>query len=161
MHFYPPMGSNRRKMEDERRRAAEKEAASRRTSEAQVLEDAERLIAAWNERQVKRMPMLFSPTIVAAITARYWFLWVHCPACRTINAIDLRTLDLTATRPCRASFPLCLAGHVGRTHHLPSWCGYHERASPTKCATSIAAECLASRAAARLLSVAPALRSVK
>jgi hypothetical protein len=39
------------------------------------------------------MPMLFSPTIGAAITARYWFLWVCCPACRTIKAIDLRTLD--------------------------------------------------------------------
>ena len=39
------------------------------------------------------MPMLFSPTIGAAITAGYWFLWVRCPACRTINAIDLRGLD--------------------------------------------------------------------
>jgi len=39
------------------------------------------------------MPMLFSPTIGAAIAAGYWFLWVQCPACRTINAIDLRTLD--------------------------------------------------------------------
>jgi hypothetical protein len=43
------MGFNRRKLEDQRREAAEK--------------DAERLIAAWNERQAKRMPMLFSPTI--------------------------------------------------------------------------------------------------
>jgi hypothetical protein len=41
-------------------RAAEKEAANRRATDAQVLEDAERLIAAWNERQAKRMPMLFS-----------------------------------------------------------------------------------------------------
>jgi hypothetical protein len=39
------------------------------------------------------MPMLFSPTIGAAITAGYWFLWVRCPACRITNAIDLRTLD--------------------------------------------------------------------
>lgn len=37
--------------------------------------------------------MLFSPTIGAAIAARHWFLWVRCPACRTINAIDLRALD--------------------------------------------------------------------
>ena len=37
--------------------------------------------------------MLFSPTIGATVTACYWFLWVRCPACRTINAIDLRTLD--------------------------------------------------------------------
>jgi beta-phosphoglucomutase-like phosphatase (HAD superfamily) len=61
------MGFNRRQMEDQRRRAAEKEAAARRATDAQVLEDAERLIDAWNERQAKRMPMLFSPTIGAAI----------------------------------------------------------------------------------------------
>jgi hypothetical protein len=87
------MGFNRRKIEDERRAAADKEAASRRATDAQVLEDAEHLIWAWNKRQANRMPMLFSPTIGAAITARYWFLWLRCPACRTINAIDLRTLD--------------------------------------------------------------------
>jgi hypothetical protein len=87
------MGFNRRKMEDERRRVAEKEAASRRASVGQLLEDAVELITAWNERQEKRMPMMFSPTIGAAIVARYWYLWVRCPACRTINAIDLRTLD--------------------------------------------------------------------
>jgi len=39
------------------------------------------------------MPMLFAPTIGAAIAAGFWFLWVRCTACRTINAIDLRTLD--------------------------------------------------------------------
>ena len=85
------MGFNRRKMEDQRREAAEKEAASRRATDAQV--DAERLIGAWNERQALRAPMIFSPTIGAAIKTGYWFLWVRCPACRTINAIDLRTLD--------------------------------------------------------------------
>ena len=42
------MGFNRRKMEDQRRDAAEKEAATRRATDPQVLEDAERLIAAWN-----------------------------------------------------------------------------------------------------------------
>jgi hypothetical protein len=87
------MGFNRRKMEDQRRHAAEKEAAARRATDDQVLEDAERLIAVWNERQAKGMPMIFSPTIGAAIIAGYWFLWVRCPACRTTNAIDLRTLD--------------------------------------------------------------------
>jgi hypothetical protein len=86
------VGFNRRKIEDQRRQAAEKEAAERRATDAQVLEDAERLIAAWNERQAKRMPMMFSP-IGAAIAAHHWFLWVRCPACRTTNAIDLRTLD--------------------------------------------------------------------
>jgi hypothetical protein len=87
------VGFNKRKLEDQRRQAAEKEAAARRATDAQVLEDAERLIAAWNERQAKRMPMLSSPTIGAAIAAGYWFLWVRCPARRTTNAIDLCALD--------------------------------------------------------------------
>jgi hypothetical protein len=39
------MGFNKRKMEDQRRQAAETEAAIRRATDAQVLEDAERLIA--------------------------------------------------------------------------------------------------------------------
>jgi hypothetical protein len=39
------------------------------------------------------MRILFSPTIGAAITARYWFLWVRCPACRTTTSIDLRNTN--------------------------------------------------------------------
>jgi hypothetical protein len=58
-------------MEDQRRTAAEMEAASRRATEAQILEDAERLIGAWYERQAKRMPMLFASTIGAAIAASF------------------------------------------------------------------------------------------
>jgi len=119
------MGFNRRKMEDQRRDAAEKEAASRHTTDAQVLEDAERLITAWNERQAKRMP--FSPTIGAAITAGYWFLWVRCPACRTINAIDLRGLDrhpyaavsslipALSCRSCRPNAPFAELVRLSRT----------------------------------------------
>jgi len=87
------MGFNRRKMGDQRRQVAEKEAAARRVTDAQLLEDAEHLIAAWNERLALRAPMIFSPTIGSAIAAGYWFLWIRCPACRTINSIDLRTLD--------------------------------------------------------------------
>jgi hypothetical protein len=93
------LGFNRRKMKDQRRTAAEKEAAKRRATEAQVLEDAERLIGAWNERQAKRMPMLFSPTIGAAITAGYWFLWV----CSRLAAPQTQSIcarsTVTATRP--------------------------------------------------------------
>jgi hypothetical protein len=87
------MGFNRRKMEDARRRVAEKKAAEQRATSPQIVDDAERLVVLWNERQELRMPMLFAPTIEAAIAAGFWFLWVRCPACRTINAIDLRTLD--------------------------------------------------------------------
>jgi hypothetical protein len=121
------MGFNRRKMEDQRRTAAEKEAANRRATDALVFEDAERLIAAWNERQEKRMPMLFSPTIGAAIAGGFWFLWVRCPACRTINAIDLRTLDrhpdaavsslipALSCRSCRPNAPFAELVGLSRT----------------------------------------------
>jgi hypothetical protein len=62
------MGFNKRKMEDQRRHLAAK---APRATEKQILEDADYLIAIWNERQAKRMPMLFSPTIGAAITPGY------------------------------------------------------------------------------------------
>jgi hypothetical protein len=87
------MGFNKRRMESERAAAAAKEAEARRALGPQILADAEHLIATWNARQEAHMPMLFSPTIGAAIAADFWFLWVRCPACRTTNAIDLRTLD--------------------------------------------------------------------
>ena len=51
--------SRERKMEDRRPQAAEQEAAARRATEKQILEDADHLITVWNERQAKRMPMLF------------------------------------------------------------------------------------------------------
>jgi hypothetical protein len=97
-----------------RREAAEKEAAARRATEKQILEDADHLITVWNERQANRMPMLFSPTIGAAITAGYWFLRARCPACRTTGDVDLRTLDwhhgaavtaLTLALSCRSCRP--------------------------------------------------------
>jgi hypothetical protein len=121
------VGFNRRKLEDQRRHVAEKDAAARRATDAQVLEDAERLIAAWNERQAKRMPMIFSPTISAAITAGYWFPWVRIPACRTTNAIDLRTLDrhrdaavtslipALSCRSCRPNAPFAELVRLSRT----------------------------------------------
>jgi len=80
-------------MESERAAAAAKEAEARRALGPQVLADAERLVATWSARQEGHMPMLFSPTIGAAIKARYWFLWIKCPACRTTTSIDLRTID--------------------------------------------------------------------
>jgi len=44
-------------------------------------------------------------TIGAAIRAGYWFLWVRCPACRTINAVDLRTLDRHADAAVTSLIP--------------------------------------------------------
>jgi hypothetical protein len=90
-------------MEDERRRATAKDTSARRATDAQVLEVAERLIAAWNERQAKRMPRLFSPTIGAAIAARYWFLWVCCPCAARLAEQSMPSTcgrsTVTATRP--------------------------------------------------------------
>jgi hypothetical protein len=59
------MGFNKRKMEDARQQKAEKEAASRRATDRQILDEAEQLMTAWNERQARRMRMLFSPTMPA------------------------------------------------------------------------------------------------
>jgi hypothetical protein len=71
--------------------------------------------------------MLFSPTIGAAIATGYWFIWVRCPACRTINTIDLRTLDrhgeaaLTSLIPalscrgCRPNAPFAELVRLSRT----------------------------------------------
>ena len=45
----PIMGFNRRRMEDQRRQVAEK-AASLRATDAQVLENAERLMTVWSRK---------------------------------------------------------------------------------------------------------------
>jgi hypothetical protein len=68
------MGFNLRKLEAERKAKADVEASAGRAADAQVLVDPEALIAAWNERQVRRMPLLFAPTIGAALATRYYFL---------------------------------------------------------------------------------------
>jgi hypothetical protein len=57
-------------MESERAAAAAKEAEARRALGRQAIEDAGRLVEAWNARQAAHMPVLFSPTIGAAIAAR-------------------------------------------------------------------------------------------
>ena len=65
--------------------------------------------------------MIFSPTIGAAITAGYWFLWVRCPACQTINAIDLRTLDRHHDAAVTSLIPALLVPlHADRTRRSPS-----------------------------------------
>jgi hypothetical protein len=121
------MGFNRRKMEAERKAKADAEAAARRSADAQVLADAESLIAAWNERQARRMPLLFAPTIGAALAARHHFLWVYCPACRTTRDIDLRALDRhrdaavtslipsLSCRSCRPNAPFAVVMRLSKT----------------------------------------------
>jgi hypothetical protein len=134
------MDFNRRNMGQ----AAEKEAATRRATEAQILEDAERLIAAWNERQAKRMPMLFLPTIGAVITAGYGSCGsaVRLAARRTrfTCARSIRHPDAAATslmpplscRSCRPNAPFADRAAVADQHRL------------TKCWRSTSAGFLAS-----------------
>ena len=57
-----------------------------------------KLVETWNACQAPPVPMLFSPTIEAAITAGYWFLRARCPACRTTGDVDLRALGLAPRR---------------------------------------------------------------
>ena len=125
------MGFNRRKMEDQRREAAEKEAAARRATDAQVLEDAERLIAAWNERQALRAPMIFSPTIGAATKAGYWFLWVRCPACRTLDrhadAAVTSLIPVLSCRSCRPNAPFAELVRLSRTSIVDEMREEHQR----------------------------------
>ena len=101
-------------MESQRAAVAAKEAAARRALGPQIIEDLVKLVEAWNARRTAHMPMLFSPTIEAAITAGYWFLRARCPACRTTGDVDLRTLDwhrgaavtaLTPALSCRSCRP--------------------------------------------------------
>jgi hypothetical protein len=51
------MGFNPRKMEAGRKAKADAEVAAGRATDAQVLQDAERPIGDWNERQARRMPL--------------------------------------------------------------------------------------------------------
>jgi hypothetical protein len=121
------MGFNKRRTESVRAVGAAKQSEARRAFGPQIIEDAERLVTTWNERQERHMPILFSPTIGAAITARYWYLWVRCPACCTTGDVDLRTLDrhraaaVTALTPalscrsCRPNAPFAELVRLSRT----------------------------------------------
>jgi hypothetical protein len=71
------MGFNKRKMASERAAVAAQEAEARHALGPQVVEDAKRPIADWNERQSKHMPLLLSPTIEAPLLTNHWFLWVR------------------------------------------------------------------------------------
>ena len=95
------------------------ELASRRATDAQVLADAERLIRAWNKRQARRMPMLFAPTIGAALTSQHHFLLVYCPACRTPRLFRV----------------LCFCGRnrIGRCANVPGYVAQLARLSRVLC----------------------------
>jgi len=139
------MGFNRRKMEAERKAKAHAAAGTRRQTDAQVQEDAERLIATWNERQAEGMPKLFAPTIGAALATRYHFLWVYCPACRTTRDVDLRRINRHHDAAVTSLIPALSCRACRPSPRSPSSYGCQRPVSPTKCGSSTRDEFLASR----------------
>jgi hypothetical protein len=73
---YSSIGFNRRKLEADRKAKVDAEGRPRRATDGQVLADAQSLVAAWNERQARRTPLLFTPTIGAALAAGHHLLWL-------------------------------------------------------------------------------------
>ena len=85
------------------------------------------------------MPMLFSPTIGAAITAGYWFLRARCPACRTTGDVDLRTLDWHRGAAVTALTRRCRADPADGARRLPNSYAYRRRTLPRSITESAAA----------------------
>jgi len=101
----------------------------------QVIEDAERLVEAWNARQAAHMPPLFSPTIGAAVAARHWYLWVRCPACRmTSGTLDRhpdaavpRLIPALSCRSCRPNAPFAELVRLSRASITEELCAERTR----------------------------------
>ena len=55
--------------------------------------EAQRVVERWNAAPAAGKGSLWSPTIRAAIAAGTPWVDVFCPGCRTIRAIDVRTID--------------------------------------------------------------------
>jgi len=135
------MGFNKRKMEDARQTEADKEAAGRRATDAQMLEDAERLIAAWNERQAKRAPMLFAPTIGAAISARHCGYGYAAPPATPLTPSTCARWTAIPTLRSRALSRRYPADHAGPMRRSPNSCSFRGSASPTNGTWSGAGRC--------------------
>jgi hypothetical protein len=133
------MGFNKRKMEDRRREAVEKEAAARRATERQILEDADHLIAVWNERQAKRMPMLFSRPSAPPSPPAIGFCGraARLAVPRAMSTCGRSTG--TAARPRRRLHRRCRVDRAGRTHRSLNWCVCRSRALPRSITRSEAA----------------------
>jgi hypothetical protein len=139
------MGFNRRKIEAERKTKTDAEIAARRATDAQVLQDAERLISAWKRTPSpahaprvrtddRRRPRKPAPLPMGLL-----------PACRTTRDIELRTLDRHRDAAVTSLIP-SLSCRSCRPHALfVSSCACPKPASPTKCGSSTRGESLATR----------------
>ena len=66
--------------------------AMRTLHDARAIDDATRLIAEFNIRLERRLPLLFTPTINAALISKNPWLQIHCKGCDVISDIDLRVV---------------------------------------------------------------------
>lgn len=57
-----------------------------------AIDDATRLVTEFNIRLARRLPLLFTPTIGAALVSGHHWLQVHCAGCNVISDIDLRVV---------------------------------------------------------------------
>jgi len=87
------MGVNRRRLEREQARARAEEERLRQDRVDAAGADAAWMIEAWNARLAGGQPLLFSPTIRAALSAGYRWMTVACPGCRTCRDVDLAATD--------------------------------------------------------------------
>ena len=122
----PPMGINRRRLEREQARARAEEERLRRNREDATAADAVWMMEAWNARLAGGQPLLFSPTIRAALGAGYRWMTVACPGCRTCREIDLAAtgrhpdaavaslIPALSCRNCRPHAPLAQIRYLKR-----------------------------------------------
>jgi hypothetical protein len=89
----PAMGINRRRLDREQARARAEAERLRQGREEAATADAVWMIEAWNARLAGGQPLLFSPTIRAALGAGYRWMTVACPGCRTCRDVDLAATD--------------------------------------------------------------------
>jgi hypothetical protein len=155
------MGFNRRKVESRRAAAAEEEAAAKRATNAQVLEDAERLIAAWNERQPSACRCCSRQRSAArsrrSIGSCGYAVRPVAPRRRSIYGPSIATLGPRS----QASSPRSLADRAGRTRRSLNLSAFLTKASPMRCASSarVAFSGNNGRGRLRLAGSAPFLRS--
>jgi len=83
----------------EERRAAQELAAAGRAE----ADKAARIVRLWNAGRMRRA--LFYPTIGAAIVGGFPILAFHCPGCRQVGSVDLRTLDRHPGAPVSSLIP--------------------------------------------------------
>ena len=84
--------SDRRRRERERELNRE-EIAARERAQAEDIEHARAVVAAWIKRTQQSRKHDFYPTIAACIIAELPVLEVLCFGCRTVGTVDLRKLD--------------------------------------------------------------------